>query len=214
MDFWPIRHSLFFIALGEIALIRNYGIQRRPSWIFSGFPRIYPSTLRLISVSLDPGIPVFSEIELASWFCRGKIIAVTGSNGKTTTTTLIGAILDAARIGNVVCGNIGNAFSDSVMDVPADGFAVVEVSSFQLDLIEEFAPHVALILNITPDHLDRYEGFDKYKESKFRIAESQSGSGCTQDRCCSRREGGCGHPARPARKQDENAGTEQSCRQQ
>jgi len=120
------------------------------------------------------GIPRFSEIELASWFCRGKIIAVTGSNGKTTTTTLIGAILTRAGMNNTVCGNIGFPFSAAVGDIPSDGYAVVEVSSFQLELIEEFAPHIALILNITPDHLDRYAGFDEYRQAKYRITDGQT----------------------------------------
>jgi len=75
-----------------------------------------------------------------------------------------------------VCGNIGEPFSDAVAKIPPDGIAVVEISSFQLELIEEFAPHIALILNLTPDHLDRYDGFDAYKSAKYRITENQSSS--------------------------------------
>jgi len=132
-----------------------------------------PRGSEMVQKIIDKGIPVFSEIELAAWFCRGEIIAVTGSNGKTTTTSLIGAILDEAGISNQVCGNIGYPFSEAVSDVSEDGFAVVEVSSFQLESIEEFAPHVALILNITPDHLDRYDNLESYKQAKCRIAEQQ-----------------------------------------
>jgi UDP-N-acetylmuramoylalanine--D-glutamate ligase len=121
----------------------------------------------------EKGIPIFSEIELASWFCRGKIIGITGSNGKTTTTSLLGAILTEAGLENHVCGNIGYAFSEAVPDISPEGYAVVEVSSFQLESVEEFAPHIAVILNITPDHLDRYDNFDGYKRAKYRIAESQ-----------------------------------------
>jgi len=132
-----------------------------------------PRTTEIVRRVIERGIPVFSEIELASWFCRGRIISVTGSNGKTTTTSLIGAILDEAGFNNQVCGNIGYPFSDAVFDIDENGFAVVEVSSFQLESIEEFAPHVAMILNITPNHLDRYENIDTYKAAKYRIAESQ-----------------------------------------
>jgi len=133
-----------------------------------------PRSSEMVQKLIDKGIPVFSEIELAAWFCRGKIIAITGSNGKTTTTTLIGAILDEAGVNNRVCGNIGYPFSEAVGAVTENGYAVVELSSFQLESIEEFAPHVALILNITPDHLDRYDTLQSYKEAKYRIAEQQT----------------------------------------
>lgn len=132
-----------------------------------------PQETEIVQKIVEAGIPIFSEIEFASWFCKGKIIAITGSNGKTTTTTLIGAILDEAGFKNKVCGNIGYPFSDAVLDIPEDGYAVLEVSNFQLELIEEFRPFIAMILNITPDHLDRYENFDGYKKAKYRITENQ-----------------------------------------
>ncbi len=132
-----------------------------------------PQNVDIIKRVREKGIPVFSEIELASWFCKGEIIAITGSNGKTTTTSLMGAILSEAGIENKVCGNIGDPFSDAVLDISHDGIAVVEVSNFQLELIEEFSPRISMILNITPDHLDRYEGFEDYKKAKYRIAENQ-----------------------------------------
>lgn len=135
-----------------------------------------PRDAEIVGKVVEAGIPIFSEIELASWFCRGRIIAITGSNGKTTTASLTGAILSAAGVDNIVCGNIGYPFSDAVLDIPADGYAVVEVSNFQLELIEEFSPHIAMILNITPDHLDRYRDFDAYKETKYRITENQQSS--------------------------------------
>jgi len=131
-----------------------------------------PKSIAIVQDIIERGIPVFPEIELASWFCRGKIIAITGSNGKTTTTTLIGEILKDAGIPAQVCGNIGFPFSDVAPKVDEKGFAVVEVSSFQLELIEQFKPHIALILNLTPDHLDRYRDFDDYKAAKYRIAEN------------------------------------------
>ncbi len=131
-----------------------------------------PKTIEIVQRMMDQGIPVFPEIELASWFCRGKIIAITGSNGKTTTTTLIGEMLHDAGIHCQVCGNIGRPFTEVVEEIDENGFAVVEVSSFQLELVEQFKPHIALILNLTPDHLDRYLDFEDYKAAKYRIAEN------------------------------------------
>ncbi len=131
-----------------------------------------PLTAPIVQKIQQAGIPIFSEIELASWYCRAPIVAITGSNGKTTTTTLVGEILGAAGLAAVVCGNIGYPFSDAVINIPENGVAVLEVSSFQLELIEEFRPHIAMILNLTPDHLDRYEDFAGYCKAKYRIAEN------------------------------------------
>lgn len=123
------------------------------------------------------GHGVVSELEVASWFCRGPVVAITGTNGKTTATTLTGRLLFDAGVPAVVAGNIGTAFSEVVTGMPPGGTAVVEVSSFQLDHIRTFRPKVAILLNITPDHLDRYEhSFEKYIASKCRIFENQ-GSG-------------------------------------
>jgi UDP-N-acetylmuramoylalanine--D-glutamate ligase len=119
-------------------------------------------------------IPVVSELEVASWFCRVPIIAVTGTNGKTTTTTLIGRMLhDAGRL-HIVAGNIGDAFSNHAAQLNSNSIAVVEVSSFQLDHTESFRPKVAVILNITPDHLNRYgNSMERYVGSKARIFMNQ-----------------------------------------
>jgi len=135
-----------------------------------------PSTIEIVQKIKKSGVPIFSEIELSSWFCSGKIIAITGSNGKTTTTTLIGHILKNAGLKAEVCGNIGRPFAEAVKHISKDGYAVVEVSSFQLELIEEFAPHIALILNLTPDHLDRYDSFESYKKAKYQITMNQKSS--------------------------------------
>jgi len=133
-----------------------------------------PQNSKVIQTALEKGIDVVSEIEAASWFCKGKLIAITGTNGKTTTTTLIGEIFKDAGIKTFVCGNIGLAFSDVVENITEDAIAVLEISSFQLDNIKYFSPLIAIILNITPDHLDRYDhSFEKYAESKMRIAENQ-----------------------------------------
>jgi len=131
----------------------------------------------LVTRALSDKKDILSEIEIASWFCKGKIIAVTGTNGKTTTTTLVGKIFEDAGYPAFVCGNIGKAFSEVADDIGDDGFAVVEVSSFQLDNIKSFKPDAAILLNITPDHLDRYNNsFDKYIHSKLRIVENQNGN--------------------------------------
>jgi UDP-N-acetylmuramoylalanine--D-glutamate ligase len=119
------------------------------------------------------GIPVFSEIEIASWVCPGRIIAITGANGKTTTTTLVGEIMTAAGFDTHVCGNIGRPLADVVGLMKSDSVAVVEVSSFQLETISEFRPKVAAILNLTPDHIDRHGSFEAYKKTKYRITENQ-----------------------------------------
>jgi len=122
------------------------------------------------------GIPVYSELEIAGWFCKSPIIAVTGSNGKTTTTSLIGRIFQDAGIPTVVAGNIGTAFSDFADQVPPEGMVVLEVSSFQLETIHEFHPNVAVFLNLTPDHLDRHETMETYGRMKARIFENQEAS--------------------------------------
>jgi UDP-N-acetylmuramoylalanine--D-glutamate ligase len=135
-----------------------------------------PSNLPVVRQGESRGLRVLSELEIASWFCPAPIIAVTGTNGKTTTTTLIGRMLDDGRRKNIVAGNIGTAFSAAVENLDRDSVAVLEVSSFQLDHTETFHPAISIILNITPDHLDRYErDFERYAASKCRIFERQTG---------------------------------------
>lgn len=119
------------------------------------------------------GIPMISEIEFASQHTNAKIIAITGSNGKTTTTNLIYHILKQANMAVAMVGNVGDSFARAVVQNTAEVY-VVEVSSFQLDDIDTFQPDIALLLNITPDHLDRYDyQFINYIAAKFRIIENQ-----------------------------------------
>lgn len=133
-----------------------------------------PSTAPIVQQAERQKIPVASEIEVASWFCRGPIVAVTGSNGKTTTTSLIAHHFRTAGRKYVVAGNIGYPFSDYVEDVDEETAVVLEVSSFQLDHVDTFRPHVAVLLNITPDHLNRYGGdFNAYAQAKFRLFKNQ-----------------------------------------
>src|ERR1017187_4516098 len=119
------------------------------------------------------GLPVIGELELAARFLKGHTLAVTGSNGKTTTTTLLVEILAAAGLPTLVGGNIGVpvvALIDSSTD---ESWSVLEVSSFQLESTEEFHPAIAVILNITPDHLDRHGSFENYARAKERIFAAQ-----------------------------------------
>jgi len=133
-----------------------------------------PSDIPVIREAVGQGRTVVSELEVASWFCAAPMVAVTGTNGKTTTTSLLGRIAEDARREAIVAGNIGTAFSQSVEGITARGLAILEVSSFQLDHIASFRPAVAIILNITPDHLDRYgHSFEKYIAAKCRVFEFQ-----------------------------------------
>jgi UDP-N-acetylmuramoylalanine--D-glutamate ligase len=120
------------------------------------------------------GLPVMGEIELAFQFFPGATIAITGSNGKTTTTTLIGEILSRAGFDTRVGGNIGTAAISLVAEATPDTVMVLEVSSFQLETIQTFRPKIAVVLNITPDHLDRHRTFRAYIDAKARIFENQS----------------------------------------
>ena len=132
-----------------------------------------PTTAPVVQSAVRQRVPVYSEVEVASWFCQGPIVAITGSNGKTTTTSLVGHLFETAGRAHVVAGNIGFAFADYADTVEADTTAVLEVSSFQLDQIASFRPRVSVLLNITPDHLDRYEhSLDLYAASKVRVFEN------------------------------------------
>jgi len=115
---------------------------------------------------------IISEIEFAYNYCKSDIICITGSNGKTTTATLTHKIISEADFTCSISGNIGKSFS-SVCENEVD-YSIVEISSFQLDGIDSFKPHIAVLTAITPDHLDRYKNFDSYVESKFRITKNQT----------------------------------------
>ncbi|HWZ12033.1 MAG TPA: UDP-N-acetylmuramoyl-L-alanine--D-glutamate ligase [Acidobacteriaceae bacterium] len=120
------------------------------------------------------GVPVIGELELASRFLEGGIIAITGSNGKTTTTTLVGEIFKAAGVPTLVGGNIGLPVIQFVEQSTSQTVSVLEVSSFQLETTEQFHPRIAVILNITPDHLDRHGNLENYIAAKQKIAANQT----------------------------------------
>ena len=133
-----------------------------------------PDTVPLILLLKAKGIPIISEIEFASRYTKATIIGITGSNGKTTTTMLTNHILKSAGLNVGMAGNIGDSYAKMVAERDFD-YYVLEISSFQLDGIVDFKPHIAILTNITPDHLDRYGyKFENYIASKFRIAENQT----------------------------------------
>ena len=118
-------------------------------------------------------IPVIDEIELGYRFCPARIIAVTGTNGKSTTVTLIGEILRNGGCKTVVCGNIGQSFCEKVANISGEDIVVLEVSSFQLERTDTFRPYVSLFLNITQNHLDRHRNFNEYLKAKLNIFKNQ-----------------------------------------
>jgi UDP-N-acetylmuramoylalanine--D-glutamate ligase len=182
------EYDVFVSDLGEIkeeykAELEKYGIpyeekQHTENRILAAdciikSPGI-PDKAPLIKKAHEKGIPVISEIEWASWFTDATCIGITGTNGKTTTTSLTYHILKEAGLNVGLGGNIGKSFARSVAEDDFD-YYVLELSSFQLDGIIKFRPHIAVLLNITPDHLDRYEyDLDNYIASKFRITSTQT----------------------------------------
>lgn len=121
----------------------------------------------------DKRIPVISEMELGYLFCKGRIIAITGTNGKSTVTSLIGEMLGSGGMDTVICGNIGNSLCGEISRIKNSTWVVLEVSSFQLERIKKFKPHIAVILNITDDHMDRYKRFEDYFNEKLKVFVNQ-----------------------------------------
>ena len=133
-----------------------------------------PNNVAIVKDLTSKKVSVISEIEFASYYTKATIIGVTGSNGKTTTSLITNHLLKSANINVGIAGNIGNSFAQQVSEQNFDSF-VIELSSFQLDGIINFRPHIAIITNITPDHLDRYDyDFNNYVASKFRITKNQT----------------------------------------
>lgn len=133
-----------------------------------------PTDTEFVDKFRQKGIPVWGEIELAYRIGKGKVIGITGTNGKTTTTSLVGEIM-AVHCSDVdVVGNIGNPYTLTALDSTEDTVTVAEISSFQLETVEKFRPDVSAILNITPDHLNRHHTMENYVEVKTSIAKNQS----------------------------------------
>ena len=150
-----------------------------PSWLLDQIDLVVvspgvPTKAIPIRYADRRGAEVIGEIELASRFLRGRIVAITGTNGKTTTTTLIGKMLEDAGLNVQVGGNIGKALISMIDSSSDDGWNVVEVSSFQLETIVDFHPTVAAVLNVTPNHMDRYETLMDYAAAKHNIFRNQT----------------------------------------
>jgi UDP-N-acetylmuramoylalanine--D-glutamate ligase len=150
-----------------------------PGWLLDSLDLVVvspgvPSNIIPIRYAERAGAEVIGEVELAYRYLKGRIVAITGSNGKTTTTSLIGELLRDAGLTVQVGGNIGQALISMVEASRDDGWTVVELSSFQLETIREFHATVAVVLNVTPNHMDRYESFTDYAAAKHRIFMNQT----------------------------------------
>jgi len=132
-----------------------------------------PLTLPAIQAARSTGVPVWGEIEFASRHLKGKIIGITGTNGKSTTTTLTGLLLQEGGLDATACGNLGTPLIEMVSEDSESRTYVVELSSFQLEGIETFRPDIAVLLNVAPDHQDRYPDHAAYRAAKGRIFENQ-----------------------------------------
>ncbi len=164
-------------SLNGIGFTGHFGPHRAEDFLQYPLIVVSPgvdSTLPVLKEANAKGIRVIGEIELAYMFLDAPVIAITGTNGKTTTTTLIGEIFKKA-FGNVfVGGNIGNPLINYALGEEKAQYIIVEISSFQLETVETFRANTAILLNITEDHLDRYRSFNEYREAKYRIFERQT----------------------------------------
>lgn len=133
-----------------------------------------PTDLPVVEKMRTKRIPIWGEIELAYVYGKGDVLAITGTNGKTTTTALLGEIMKADREHTFVVGNIGNPYTSVALTMPEDSVTVAEMSSFQLETVHTFAPKVSAILNITPDHLNRHHTMEAYIDAKKNIAKNQT----------------------------------------
>ncbi len=171
--------------LGEL---KDTGIKlylgKNPDEIISEFDLVVmspgiPCDLPFVEKANELGIPVWGEMELAYKLCPCDIIGITGTNGKTTTTALVGEIMQNFKSGCEVVGNIGIPFTEKVLKLTKDDYVIAEVSSFQLETIHDFKVHISAVLNITPDHLNRHKTLEKYIEIKERIFKNQGTSDYT-----------------------------------
>src|SRR5690348_6249263 len=150
-----------------------------PSWLLDQVDLVVvspgvPANIIPIRYAERAGAEVIAEVELAARYLKGRIVAITGSNGKTTTTSLIGELLRNAGLTVQVGGNIGKPLISMVESSRDDGWTVAELSSFQLETIKTFHPTIAIVLNVTPNHMDRYETFNDYAAAKHRIFMNQT----------------------------------------
>jgi UDP-N-acetylmuramoylalanine--D-glutamate ligase len=170
-------------ALPEAEPLRQLGVELELGWhrreSFEGAHLVVlspgvPPNQPMVQAARAKGVPVIAEIELASRWLQGRVIAITGTKGKSTTTALTGRMLEAAGLKVTVGGNIGSPLSAQVSQSTPDTFHVVETSSFQLEQIDTFHPWIAVMLNLSPDHLDRHPDVAAYSAAKARIFENQN----------------------------------------
>lgn len=150
-----------------------------PSWLLDQLDLVVvspgvPATIIPVRYAERAGAEVIGEVELAYRYLKGRVVAITGSNGKTTTTSLVGELLRDAGLIVQVGGNIGRPLISMIDTSRADGWTVAELSSFQLETIKTFRPAIAIVLNVTPNHMDRYETFNDYAAAKHRIFMNQT----------------------------------------
>ena len=155
-----------------------------PSWLLDQLDLVVvspgvPATIIPIRYAERAGAEVIGEVELAYRYLKGRVVAITGSNGKTTTTSLTGELLRDAGLPVQVGGNIGKPLISMIETSRDDGWTVAELSSFQLETIKTFRPSIAVVLNVTPNHMDRYETFNDYAAAKHRIFMNQSAADTT-----------------------------------
>ncbi len=163
--------------LDENAIVQEFGCHHEATFLLPDLIVVSPGvplTIAPIQAALAEGIPVIGELELGALYFKGKIVAVTGTNGKTTVTSMLGECLKKSGQSVFVGGNIGTPLCSHVVEDVQAEVAVLEVSSFQLDTICDFQPQVGLLLNISPDHLDRYESYEAYADSKMRLFKNQT----------------------------------------
>ena len=167
----------------EALLLKDLGVGllpgEPPSWLLDQLDLVVvspgvPATIIPIRYAERAGAEVIGEVELAYRYLKGRIVAITGSNGKTTTTSLTGELLRDAGLTVQVGGNIGKALISMIESSRDDGWTVAELSSFQLETIKTFRPSIAVVLNVTPNHMDRYETFNDYAAAKHRIFMNQT----------------------------------------
>jgi UDP-N-acetylmuramoylalanine--D-glutamate ligase len=172
--------AAFSEAIGELVAEQigvELGLHRRETFlqqklivISPGVPWDHP----LLRAARERKIPILPEVEVASWFLKGKLVGVTGTNGKTTTTTLLGRMLQTSGLPTFVGGNIGVALISAAQQAGPETIAVAELSSFQLEAIQHLRPYVAVLLNLTPNHLDRHSSFETYVAAKAQIFRNQT----------------------------------------
>lgn len=172
---WELRADMGDLLSNKIGM--ELGLHREQTFLRQDFivvsPGVLPELPQLQNARAKQ-IPIVSEIEVAGWLLDAPVIGITGSNGKTTTTALLGEILEASSFPTFVGGNIGVPVISAVEELPAGALVVAELSSFQLEATVNFRPHVAVLLNITPNHLDRHPSLEAYTQAKARIFANQT----------------------------------------